>query len=180
MNQEILFKTEVSTLLLIKEEAEKNLLAIQNTEDVITNKSNNLIQIIFPITVILSGYSINSISIDNFDWKFYLSISLILLFCLVVFQLYKNILPVKSAMIGTEPNQLVKSDMISGNAQKDERNILVNRVYNLQTAIEYTVQSHSTRYKRFRNTNKILLVGLVLIFSLFVLFQFFLLFQDKC
>lgn len=180
MEKEILFQAKNETLLLIKEEAEKNLLSIQNTEDVITSKSNNLIQILLPILIILLGFLVNSFTLKQFDWKFYLSAFISILFSFVVYILYENILPVKSAIQGSEPKQLIQSDMIFGDFKKDNRNILVNRVYNLQNAITYSTKSHSIRYKRFKKGNKTLFLGLFLIFSFFLLFQLFLLFPDKC
>ena len=180
MEQEILFKAKNETLLLIKDEAEKNLLSIQNTEDVITNKSNNLIQILLPILIVLFGVLISSISSADFGWKFQLSLLISVLLCFVVYTLYENILPVKSVIQGSEPKQLIQSDMIFGDKLKDDRNILVNRIFSLQKAINYSTNSHSIRYKRFIKGNKLLLLGLLIIFILFSLFQGFLLFQDKC
>lgn len=178
MNQDILYKTKNQTLILIKEDSEKNLLGIQNAEDVITNKSNSLMQILIPILIVLLGFCVNSIANKNFDWQFQLSTVIIILFGIVIYILYENILPVKTVIQGTEPNQLVQSDMISGNFENDNRNILVNRVFNLQKAINYSTQSHSIRYKRFKNANKTLFLGMLLIFILFSLFQAFLLFRD--
>jgi hypothetical protein len=179
MKQEILFKAKNETLLLIKDEAEKNLLSIQNTEDVITNKSNSLIQILLPILIVLFGVLVNSISSDKFDWKFQLSLLVSVLLGFVVYTLYENILPVKSVIQGSEPKQLIQPDMIFGEQLKDDRNILVNRIYSLQKAINYSANSHSIRYKRFKKGNKFLFLGLLIIFILFSLFQCFLLFQDK-
>lgn len=178
MKTDILFKVKSETLFLIKDEAEKNLLAVQSTEDVITNKSNNLIQIIIPVVIVLSGFIINGFSTNVFDWKFYLSGSFVVLFSIVVFKLYKNILPVKTSLIGSEPKQLVQSDMIIGQKETDERNILVNRVYNLQNAIDYSLLSHSKRYNRFKSSIKLLLLGMLIILSLFLVYQAFVLFQD--
>ena len=180
MEQEILFKAKNETLSLIKVEAEKHLLSIQNTEDVITNKSNNLIQILLPILIVLFGVLVNSISSGKFDWKFQLSLLISILLSFVVYTLYENILPVKSVIQGSEPKQLIQSDMIFGEQLKDDRNILVNRIFSLQKAINYSANSHSIRYKRFKKGNKFLFLGLLIIFILFALFQVFVLFQDKC
>lgn len=180
MNQDILFITKNETLIIIKEEGEKNLLGIQNVEDVITNKSNSLMQILIPILIVLLGFCINSIATKNFNWQFQLSTVIIILLGIVIYILYQNILPAKSAIQGTEPNQLVQLDMIIGDIENDNRNILVNRVFNLQKAINYSTKSHSIRYKRFKNANKTLFLGLLIIFILFSLLQAFLLFQDMC
>ena len=128
MNQDILFITKNETLIIIKEEGEKNLLGIQNVEDVITNKSNSLMQILIPILIVLLGFCINSIATKNFNWQFQLSTVIIILLGIVIYILYQNILPAKSAIQGTEPNQLVQLDMIIGDIENDNRNILVNRV----------------------------------------------------
>ena len=180
MNEKILFKAKSETLAIIKNEAEKNLLGIQNAEDVITNKSNNLMQVLIPVFLITCGFCVNSFVKDDFSWLFFMAGWLLILLGAVIFTLHKNILPVKSALLGSEPSQLVQPDMISGVHSQDERNLLVNRIHNLQIAIDYSLASHSTRYNRFRIANKILLWGLVMIVSLFVLSQFSLLFLNKC
>ncbi len=183
MKTEILFKAKTHTLLLIKDEAEKNLSGIQNAEDIITNKSNSLLQILIPILILISGYLLNSITNQKFNELFYISIPLTLLLGLVIMKLYRNILPVKTAIYGSEPNKLIKSDMIFGVDESDERNIIVNRIYNLQKAIDYSIKNHSIRYKRFKNSNKILLLGLLIIFCstiILLLTLFFLPFLNKC
>lgn len=180
MNKEVLFKAQSDTLRLIKDEAEKNLSDVQNAEDVITNKSNNLMQVLIPLFLIICGFCFNSFVKNDFGWLFFIASFFLIILGLVIYQLYKNILPVKSAMAGSEPNQLIQPDLISGIASTDERNLLVNRVFNLQKAIEYSLDSHTIRYSRFRKANKILLMGLLTVVSLFLLFQLFLLFLDKC
>ncbi|WGK64962.1 hypothetical protein [Croceiramulus getboli] len=180
MDEEILFRAKSETLVLIKNEAEKNFLGIQNAEDVITNKSNNLMQVLIPVFLVICGFCVNSFVKNDFSWLFLMAVCLLILLGVVIFMLHKNILPVKSAILGSEPSQLIQSDMISGVHSQDERNLLVNRVHNLQNAIEYSLTSHSSRYRRFRHANKILLLGLLIIVSLFVLSQVFLLFLDKC
>ncbi|WP_318312573.1 hypothetical protein [Flagellimonas crocea] len=180
MDKKILFKAKSETLTLIKNEAEKNLKSIQNAEDVITNKSNTLMQILLPIFIILSGFCINSYTSGNYNTLFYITVCFLITLGVVIFRLHKNVLPIKSAMEGCEPNQLLQSDMISGNHKIDERNILINRIYNLQKAIEYSLKSHTIRYQRYSGTNKILLLSLISLIILFVLYQIFLLFQDMC
>lgn len=178
MNKEVLFKAEYETLELIKNEAEKNLIGIQNSEDVITNKSNNLIRILLPILLILLGVLINSITIQNLDWKFQLSLLISILLFIVIYYLYENILPVKSATQGFDPNELVVSELILGDGKNDNRNILLNCIYSLQSSILKSRKSHKIRYDRFRTSNKILFLGLFLITFIILTFQFSLLFQD--
>lgn len=179
MDTEFLYKANIETLKLIKDEGEKNLASIINADEVITNKSNSLMQILIPLLLILAGFNLDLIFKKVIDYKFYFSLLLIINLTLVIYILYRNILPVKSIMIGAEPEKLLQNDIIFG-SDNDYHNVLINRTYNIQKAIDNSIISHKKRYDRFKNANKTLFLGLFAIFCLFLLLQVFRLFLNKC
>lgn len=176
MNTEILYQAKKETLFLIKEEAEKSLDGIQKIEDVITDKSNGLMRILISFFIIISGYSIKSITENKLDLLFYIALGLVVLIGWVIWVLYINILPLKTGVNGTNPYQLLQSDIISGDSNSDELNLVRNRVYSLEKAIEKSLESHKIRHSRFMKANKILVIGLsviTILTTLYLLVQFF-------
>lgn len=176
MNTDLLLKAKIESLLLIKDEAEKSLAGIQKIEDVITDKSNGLMRILISFFIIISGYSIKSVTENKIDLLFYISIALVFLIGWVIWILYINILPQKTGVNGTNPSQLLQLDIISGESKSDELNLVRNRVYSLEKAITKSLQSHKVRHTRFMRANKILVIGLLvisLLTTLFLLVQFF-------
>ncbi|WP_312418572.1 hypothetical protein [Epilithonimonas sp.] len=78
MDTEYLYKADIETLKIIKEEGEKNLASILEADEVITNKSNSLMQILIPIFLLLVGYNLDLLFKKNIDYKFYFSLLLII------------------------------------------------------------------------------------------------------
>ena len=87
----------------------------------------------------------------------------------VIWVLYINILPLRTGVNGTNPSQLLQSDIISGDNKSDEINLVRNRVYSLEKAIEKSLQSHKIRHSRFMRANKILVIGLSVILIVIIL-----------
>lgn len=180
MNTDILLKAKDETLEATKQEAELNLEGILRAEEVITDKSNTLIQVLIPVFLVVLGFLLNSLNKDNLPDLFYLGIPLSILLGLVICMLYSNILPVKSAISGSEPNQILQLDIVDG--KNEYRNFLIHRIWSLQKAIEKTLESHKTRYDKFRSTILVLFTGLgVILFGVMILlsFRLFPLFQCK-
>lgn len=61
MGYQYLYKAEKSTLLLIKEEGEKSLTGIIDSDNTITNQSNSLFQVLIPILLIILGFIFSQI-----------------------------------------------------------------------------------------------------------------------
>ena len=169
MNTDILYKAKKDTLVLVKEEAEKSLAGIQKIEDVITDKSNGLMRILISFFILIFGYSINSITNSKFNLLLYTALMLAILIGCVIWVLYINILPLRTGVNGTNPSQLLQSDIISGDNKSDEINLVRNRVYSLEKAIEKSLQSHKIRHSRFMRANKILVIGLSVILIVIIL-----------
>jgi len=179
MDTEYLYKADIETLKIIKEEGEKNLASILEADEVITNKSNSLMQILIPIFLLLVGYNLDLLFKKNIDYKFYFSLLLIINLCSVIYILYRNILPVKSVMMGAEPQKLLKNDIIAGSIN-DYHSLIINRTYNIQIAIDKSITSHKKRHNSFTKANKTLFLGLLVIFCLFLLLQVYHLFISMC
>jgi len=172
MNKELLIKTDKNTLELIKSEAEKSLANIHSTEDIITNKSSNLLKMVMSFFIVTSGYSIRAFSLNKFDYLFSFSISLSVLFIIVSMILLFIIFPKETVSIGSEPIKNVNKNIIKGD-EFDEYRMLCNKIECLQLAINKSLPSYRARLSAFKKSNQLLIIGVVFIsfsVSLFYLF----------
>lgn len=173
MDKKLLTDTDKETLELIKSEAEKNLSNIHATEDVITNKSSNLLKTVISFFIITSGYSIRAFSLSQYDYLFSFSISLSILFIVIISILLFVIFPKDTVCLGSEPIKIVTPNFIKGD-KYDQYRILCNKIENLQIAIEDSLSSYRTRLKAYKQSNQILISGVILIFLSISLFYLFL------
>lgn len=169
MDIKLLSKSSKETLSIIKKEAEMNLDKIHLTEDIITSKINNLLNIVISFFLIVSGYILKSISISKFDELSYISFVLSILFIVVISVLYSGIMPKGTILVGTEPSKLIQSDMIKGD-DNDNIRILGNRIINLQNAIDVSSISYKSRLKAFKLSFGILNIGIFVIMFLTITF----------
>jgi hypothetical protein len=163
LNQDLLFKAGKQTLTKVKEEADNNLSSIHQSVEIITNKANNLFRLLFSVFILLFGFLVSRLTSEELDFLFYLSAVLETLLFVVLAMLYSIILPVKTALMGAEPKELIQSDVISGDDEKDEMSFLRISTFGLQNAIEHSTQSHGRRYKRFVLAHTVLIIGVGLI-----------------
>ena len=173
MKKQLLIKTDKNTLELLKSEAEKNLINIHSIEDVITNKSSNLLKMVISFFIITTGYSIRAFSLSQFDYLFSFSISLSILFIVIISLLIFIIFPKDTVSLGSEPIKNINENFIKGD-KFDECRILCNKIENLQTAIEGSLSSYRIRLNAYKKTTTTLILGLILIFCSISLFYLFL------
>ncbi|MCG8860035.1 hypothetical protein [Tenacibaculum finnmarkense] len=170
MNKEILYKAKKETQLLIKSEAEKNLQDIHKSEDLMTGKINKFLSFSVAIFIAVIGYSVKAISEDKIDALFILSISLSIVFALIIVILFNSIFPTENRLLGSEPSNLLHEDMIKGD-EYDELRILGNRILCIQNDIKISLSSYRKRLNSYKNSNKILAIGIL--FTLLNLLFFF-------
>lgn len=173
MDIEILGKANKETVLIIKEEAEKNLKDIHYVEDIVTNKANNLMNICISVFILIDGYIIKSFSDGEYSIVLLIAIITSIFIAYIIFNLLSAVLPKETVLIGAEPDKLVTNDFIQENEKEfgDTWKILSNRVYNLQQDIEKSFNSHETRLKKFKSSSKQLLIGLsvIVVFSIILI-----------
>lgn len=169
MNTDILYKAKKETQLLIKSEAEKNLEDIHKSEDIMTGKINNFLSFSYAVFIAAVGYSIKCISDKNFDLLFILSVSLSVVFALVIIVLFNSIFPLENRLLGSQPNKLIQSDMIKGD-NYDELRILGNRILCIQDAIDISISSYISRLDSYKKANRILVFGLLISLLIIIFF----------
>ncbi|WP_163518378.1 hypothetical protein [Gelidibacter japonicus] len=169
MNTNILYKAKKETQLLIKSEAEKNLEDIHKSEDIMTGKINNFLSFSFAVFIAVVGYSIKCISDKNFDLLFILSVSLSVVFALVIIVLFNSIFPLENRLLGSQPNKLIQSDMIKGD-DYDELRILGNRILCIQDAIDISISSYISRLNSYKKANRILVFGFLISLLIIIFF----------
>lgn len=176
MNATLLIKSDKQTQLLIKSEAEKNLQDIHKSENLMTGKINTFLSFSFAVFITVVGYSVKAITDDKIDLLFVLSISLSIVFSLIIIVLFNSIFPYENRLLGSEPNKLVQEDMIKGD-EYDELRILGNRILCIQDAIKISLSSYRKRLNSYKKANRILVFGL---FSTLLVLIVFLLCQCSC
>lgn len=168
----------VEHLEKIKIEAELNLEEISKSEEIITNKSNSLFQILLVIFSTLLGYLINQITSFSYN-SILVQISFIFCFfiayslCLLI----KIIYPIKIKLKGASPVNLVQNFIFSSKyPEQSIINFLRNRVFSLDLAIKSNLESLNNRVDLFYKANKLILCGLsiVVIYSIvyFIIYFF--------
>lgn len=169
LNINLLEKLSIENLQIVKQEAELNLEDLSSSEDVITNKSNSLFQVLIVIFTTIIGYLISEG--ENFNIKSILiqiSIILCAFFGFVLFLLLKVIYPNKVGLKGSAPKNLIQDFIFNEKSDKKQtKQILRNRIYSLNIAIENNQENLKRRVRLFDWANKIILIGLlvVLIYS---------------
>jgi hypothetical protein len=161
----LLEKLNIQNLEIIKSEAELNLDDLSNSENIITNKSNSLFQILVVIFTTIIGYlvsQINSFCIESLLIQ--ISIFLCLVFGFILFLLVKVIYPDKVALKGSCPNNLIKNYIFTKKSNKSQtKQILRNRIYSLNIAIESNKENLKNRVRLFDWANKSILIGLIIV-----------------
>jgi hypothetical protein len=165
LDTKLLDKLSIENLELVKSEAELNLEDLSSSEDIITNKSNTLFQVLIVIFTTIVGYLVSEI--NTFDIKSILiqiSIILCIVFGCVLFLLTKVIYPNKVALKGSSPNNLIQDFLFNKKSNKSQtKQILRNRVYSLNIAIESNKENLNNRVRLFDWANKSILIGLIIV-----------------
>ena len=93
-----------------------------------------------------------------------ISIILCLVFGFVLFLLIKVIYPKKVSLKGSAPSNLIKDFIFKNNSDEGQiRQILRNRVYSLNIAIETNKENLNNRVKLFDWANKSILIGFIIV-----------------
>lgn len=165
LDTKLLDKLSIENLEIVKSEAEMNLEDLSSSENVITNKSNTLFQVLIVVFTTIVGYLVSQI--NNFIIKSILiqiSIILCVVFGFVLFLLIKVIYPKKVALKGSPPSNLIQDYIFSKKSNKSHtRQILRNRVYSLNIAIESNKENLKNRVRLFDWANKSILIGLIIV-----------------
>lgn len=165
LDTKLLDKLSIENLQIIKSEAELNLEDLSSSEDIITNKSNTLFQVLVVIFTTIVGYLVSQI--NSFDIKSILiqiSIVLCVVFGFVLFLLIKVIYPNKVALKGASPNNLIQDFLFNKKSDKSQtKQILRNRVYSLNIAIDSNKENLKNRVRLFDWANKSILIGLIIV-----------------
>jgi len=174
LDTKLLDKLSIENLQIVKSEAELNLEDLSSSEDIITNKSNTLFQVLVVIFTAIVGYLLSQI--NSFDIKSILiqiSIVLCIVFGFILFLLIKVIYPNKVALKGSSPNNLVKDFIFNKKSDKSQtKQILRNRVYFLNIAIESNKENLKNRVRLFDWANKSILIGLIIVLIYSVIYFF--------
>lgn len=174
LNIELLDKLDLDNLERIKNEAEMNLEEISKSEEIITNKSNSLFQILIVVFSTLVGYLISEFStfcLNSILIQICIIFSLFIAYAL--FLLIKIIYPIKIKLKGASPQNLIQDFIFS--SKSDEQNTInffKNRIYSLNLAINNNIESLNNRVNLFYKANKAILYGLLLVI-LYSLIYFF-------
>ena len=171
MEEEILNKAEIKIIYLVKNEAEKLFNSISEADNILTNKSSNLLNVCISITTISIGFSLSQLIINSYSNLLVYSVFISILLLIVVFKLFKNINPITTTLLGSD--KLIHSDFISG-SEHDEYLILTNRVLNIQNGIKTNKEIIDKKSKEYKESYRLLIVGLTSISVLFFLFCLFL------
>lgn len=161
LDTKLLDKQKLSTLLILKNEAEVNLDEISKTEEIITNKSNNLFQILIVTFTSVFGYVI-----FNLQKSLIIHISIIFLLFIgySIFLLKQIIYPDKIKLKGSAPFQLVEKDILFFEIEElNNERILRNRIFSLNIAIQNNLISINKRVDLYRKSNETLFIGIITI-----------------
>jgi hypothetical protein len=171
MEEEILNKADIKIIQLIKNESETLFNSITEVDNILTNKSSNLLNVCISILTLSIGFSISQLIIKNHSNLLIYSVFISVLLLIVVFKLFKNINPITTTLLGSD--KLINSDLIKG-SEYDEYSILTNRILNIQNGINTNKEISETKAKNYKESYKFLIIGLSSISVLFLLFCLFL------
>lgn len=174
LDTNLLDKLSIENLQITKYEAELNLEDLSSSEDIITNKSNTLFQVLIVIFTTIVGYLVSQInSFDINSILIQISIILCVVFGFVLFLLIKVIYPNKVALKGSSPSNLIQDWVFNKKSDKSQtKQILRNRVYSLNIAIESNNENLKNRVRLFDLANKSILIGLIIILIYSVIYFF--------
>jgi hypothetical protein len=171
MNEEILNKADLEVIRLVKNESEKLFNSIIDVDNILTNKSSNLLNVCVSILTVSIGFSISQLLTNTFSNLIVYSIFVSILLMVVVFKLIQNISPISTTLIGSD--KLIIKELISG-SKHDEYLILTNRILNIQDGIKSNKDVAERKAKEYKESYKLLITGLTSISVLFLLFCLFL------
>ena len=170
----LLEKLNIENLERVKSEAELNLDDLSSSEDIITNKSNTLFQVIVVIFTTIVGYLVSQInSFDISSILIQISIIFCLIFGFVLYLLIKVIYPNRIALKGSSPSNLIHESIFNKKSDKNQtKAILRSRIYCLNIAIESNKENLKKRVRLFDFANKSILIGLIVVLIYSIVYFF--------
>lgn len=167
LNNDLLYKSSTEVLQQLKNDADDCLKSWHETESIISQKANNMLQFLVPLVIAIFGFMITKF--DNFEFDRLLIACLIeiIILCLSIYYIYSliNLKPV--ALLGVYP-----SDILSEDTYEDYNHYLRVRISGLQKALDSNELVHIERIKNYKSALRILVggtIGLILVFSLLLI-----------
>lgn len=153
-------------LVFIKEEAEKQFQAIDDADNTVISKSNNIINVLI---IIVAACIVGLIE----DYSLYIKhISLIvLLFCGgSIFFAYKAIMLKKYMLLGTKPENIINDNISINNSPHIKEKVLITIIGNLNDKIGKNETTQKDRVNNYSLCIYIILFGLcaVSLYSLII------------
>ena len=166
LNEELLHKASEEILIEVKIEAEKFLESLHTTENILLSKATGLIQVLFPVFVVLVGVVIDRFSKHDIGPLFYAAS----LLSVVIFASSYYICNVLSlfdfTFSGCRPSKILDEDVIDGTKKEVHMQFLKGRIYSLQLAADRMLISHAKRIRFYDIGFNVLTIGTAAVFIL--------------
>lgn len=168
----------LDTLKNLLNETNNLLKETQDSIKSITEKSNDLFKVFIVLISALIGFEFTSNVLTTF---LLMSGYYILVFCFLIYKLYSIVYPKSNALVGTQPRQILIDEMITNDANINEKRFLFVMLQNKQKAIDDNIALHHQLFASYKLVIKLLFFFIVLSIPIFFLIHLLVIpFLDKC
>lgn len=164
LNESLLYKASDDVLAQLKNDAEDCLKSWHETELIISQKANSMLQFLVPSAIAIFGFMIdryNKIMIDNLVVVCFIEI---IILSVSIYYIYRVVSIKITALYGVTP-----SDMLTEHVFNDYKHYLRNRIFGLQDALDHTEVVHLERIKSYKIALKTMVIGTFIVFIVFSL-----------
>lgn len=164
LNNDLLYKSSTEVLQQLKNDADDCLKSWHETESIISQKANSMLQFLIPSVIAIFGFMLSRFNNFVFDYLLFACFFEIIILCSSIFYAY-NVATLKPvALSGVRP-----SDMLNEDTYNDHTHYLRNRIFTLEKSININESVHNQRIKDYKRSLKIIVIGtfiVIIVFSL--------------
>lgn len=171
INLDLLNKASKDILIELRNDANENLKSLHDSENVITNKANGLLQILFPLFIAIFGFIVSEFISHKNIYLLFFAICIEIIIAICCYNLFEILVPKTTALLGAKPSNNLDVDIIENSTNEENVNeFLKIKVYSLENAIAEATNSHLHRSKLLERALKILIIGTAIVAIIFLQF----------
>jgi hypothetical protein len=162
LDESLLYKASIEVLEQLKNDADDSLKSWHETESIISQKANSMLQFLVPLAIGLFGFSFDKLSNNSIDIMLFASLFELFVLIISVYFVYNVINLKKSALNGVTPSEILSDDVVN-----DYVHYVRLRVFGMQKAIECNMEVHKQRIIYYKKSLNVLTIGTLIVFIVF-------------
>jgi hypothetical protein len=169
LNEDLLYRATKDVLIEVKNEAVDCLKSLHESENIVTNKANGLLQVLFPVFVAIFGYIVIQLPNKKFDTILFIACLQELVIFLSCYFLFDILVSRKTALLGSSPEKMLQERVINKKKEENYIELLRLRVFSLNNAIKVATETNRVRTVLLFKALNFLMIGTSAVIIIFFL-----------